>query len=104
MGNITITSNQIALVIQIIGVAVVLIPQIHFLWSLKKKYKTLKKGCLEVAAMRWYLGGEIVNMTNEEIDKLFPKFPLAQYIHSDLRISLVGLVITLAGLVIELLL
>jgi len=101
MGNITITSNQIALVIQIIGVAVVLIPQIHFLWSLRKKYKSLKRGCLAVTATRETHDPN--KLTDEEVHEVFPKLPLAEWIYSDLKISLIGLGITLAGLVLELL-
>jgi hypothetical protein len=102
MANITITSTQIGLIIQVIGVAVILIPQIHFLWNLRKKYNGLKRGCLEVAAARFSSDGEPKVMTNEEVDKLFPKFPLAEWIYSDLKISLFGLAITLAGLLVEL--
>jgi len=98
-----ITFEKIGLYLQILGIIVILIPQIHFFGKLWKKWKNLKKGCLDVAATRWGISDEeLAEMTKEEINDKFKKFPLAGWLYDDIKISLFGLSITLFGLFVEL--
>lgn len=99
-----ITFEQIGLTLQILGVVLILGAQILFLWKLRKKWKDLKIGFLDVIATRLMPSDEeLRSMSESERKRTFEKFPLALWLRSNFAESIIGLLLTLVGLLVELL-
>lgn len=89
--------------LQVLGVAIVLVSQAFFIWKARKKYGSLGTAFLEIQAMRFYMDDEDVKKTVEDKQKLkeaLKKFPHAELLYDNFKYSLIGLIITLVGLVI----
>lgn len=100
----TITYEIIGELLQALGVAIVLVSQAFFVWKTRKKYESLGTAFLEIQAMRFYMNDEDVKKTVKDKQKLkeaFEKFPHAKLLYDDFKYSVIGLIITLVGLIIE---
>lgn len=92
-------------VLQIIGVVVVLVSQIFFILRVRKKYGRLGTAFLEIQATRQYMNDEKVKKTAKDKQKLkeaLKLFPHAELLYDNFKYSLIGLIITLVGLIIAL--
>lgn len=100
----SITYDLIGTLLQALGVVVVLGSQAVFIWKTRKKYGSLGTAFLEIQAMRCYMNDEQVKETVKNKRKLkeaLEKFPHAKLLYDDFKYTVFGLVITLAGLIIE---
>lgn len=98
-----ITYEIIGEFVQILGIAIVLITQAFFIWKARKKYGSLGTAFLEIQAMRFYMNDEDVKKTVKDKKKLkeaLKKFPHAGLLYHDFKYSVIGLIITLMGLII----
>jgi len=89
--------------IQALGIAIVLVSQAFFVWKARKKYGSLGTAFLEIQAMRWYMNPEDVEKTSKDKQKLkeaLKGFPHAELLYHDFKYSVIGLIITLVGLII----
>ena len=99
-----ITFEQIGLFLQILGVIVVLGAQIHFLLKLWKKWRNLKIGFYNMTASRFVTSNEeLMKMTKEDQDEVFKDSPMTMWLRSNFFESILGLSLTVAGLLVELL-
>ena len=99
-----ITYEIIGTFLQILGVVVILASQAVFVWKTRKKYGSLGTAFLEIQAMRCYMNDEQVKETVKDKQKLkeaLEKFPHAKLLYDDFKYSVIGLVITLVGLIVE---
>lgn len=94
---------DIGLLFQILGVLIVLISQVRFVYKSRKKSGSLKKAFFwMVSAMRVRDERKIRERSEEELKKKFPEWwTLAEYLHENIRDTAVGLMLTLVGLVFE---
>lgn len=100
----TITYEIIGELLQAFGVAIVLVTQAFFVWKARKKYGNLGTTFLEIQAMRVYMNDEDVKETVKDKQKLkeaLKKFPHAKLLYDNFRYSVIGLIITLVGLIIS---
>jgi len=89
--------------LQVLGVSVVLISQVIFYSRARRKYGSLEKAFLDMAFARFGAEDETLKESNKEKTKrLLEKFPLAQLLWNDFRASVIGLTLTMIGLIIEL--
>lgn len=89
--------------IQTLGIVIVLISQAFFVWKARKKYGSLGMAFLEIQAMRWYMNPEDAEKTSKDKQKLkeaLKNFPHAELLYDNFRYSVIGLIITLIGLII----
>ena len=92
--------------IQALGIAIVLVSQAFFVWKARKEYGSLGTAFLEIQATKFYMNKEEVKETVKDKQKLkeaFQKFPHAELLYNDFKYSVIGLVITLIGLIIAML-
>lgn len=98
-----VTYETIGEFLQAVGVAIVLVSQAFFLWKAYKKYGSLGTAFLEIQAARCYMNDEDVEKTVKDKQKLkeaLQNFPHASWLYDDFRYSVVGLILTLVGLII----
>ena len=101
-----ITYEIIGQLLQVLGLVIVLGSQAFFAWRAHKEYGSLGTAFLEIQAMRSYMNEEQVKETVKDKQKLqeaLEKFPHAKLLYDDFKYSVIGLVITLVGLVISIL-
>lgn len=94
---------DVGLLLQILGVLIVLISQVWFVYKSRKEAGSLKKAFFwMVSAMRVMDGRIIREWSEEELKKKFPEWwTLAEYLHENIRDTAIGLMLTLIGLVFE---
>jgi hypothetical protein len=99
-----ITYEIIGTLLQALGVVMVLGSQAFFVRRARKKHGSLGTAFLEIQAMRVYMNPEKVKETvrnKQKLKEAFEKFPHAKLLYDDFKYTVIGLVITLVGLIIE---
>jgi hypothetical protein len=101
--------------LQIIGVMIVLLSQVLFGYRAWRKCGSMKKTFFAMISVGRVVGEELLTkgkyddeklkkQTDDHLKKTFPEwYTLAEYLSSDIWITVVGLVVTLVGLAIALL-
>lgn len=98
-----ITYELIGEIFQATGVLIILITQAFFVRKARKKYGSIGTAFLEIQAAR-LISDEYVKKTAKDKQKLkeaLKLFPHAKLLYDDFKYSLIGLIITLAGLIIS---
>lgn len=87
---------------QIFGVLIVLLSQVWFGYKAWRKYGCLEKAFFEFLSVTRVRDKDTIKNSKEELKKTFPEwFTLAEYLSNDLRITGIGLVVTLIGLILS---
>lgn len=99
-----ITFEAFGEILQIIGVAVVLCSQARFWLRAREKCGSLEKAFFEmISTTRVRDDRKVTERSEKELEKKFPEWwALSTYLSEDIRTTIVGLVVTLIGLVIAL--
>jgi hypothetical protein len=102
--------NTISIAFQILGIIVVIVSQIVFVYKAKKKYGSVKKAFLSLNIFPEVIvtdgtepSEEIKNMKKDEVENKIKKFPLAKMLLDDFKISFVGVILTLIGIIVGIL-
>ena len=95
--------QNIDIFLQTLGVVIVLLSQVHFIWKGYRKWGSLKKFLLDLTCPRLGHGKEkLKKLSKEELNKEFRKFYLANWLYDDIIYSMIGLALTFLGLLISL--
>lgn len=109
-----ITYEIIGEVLQIFGVAIVLLSQVLFGYKAWRKCGSMKKTFFAMISVARLKGEELLTKEKDDYEKLkkqsdeylkktFPEwYTLADYLSKDIWITAIGLVVTLIGLIIAL--
>ena len=100
-----LTFDLIGEILQVIGVVVVLGSQLVFVVKARRKYKNLQTAFLDITAARYCFTDEEfkeLSKNKEKLRQAFGEFPHAKILYEDFIVSIFGLIITLAGLIIAL--
>jgi hypothetical protein len=91
----------IGLVLQIVGIAIVLISQAIFILRAWKRYSSLKKAFLSLSfPIVGMEEEEIERLSKTELEEIFKEAQLAMFLYDDFKISVIGLVFTLIGTIV----
>ena len=99
-----ITCELIGIILQTLGVGIVLGSQVVFVWKARKRYGNLGTAFLEIQSTRVYMNNEKVKETVKDKQKLkeaLEKFPHAKLLYDDFKITVIGLVVTIVGLILS---
>lgn len=92
----------IGLILQILGIVIVLVSQALLVYRSHKKWGSLKKTFINWNIARLGMKDEeLRRMSQVELRELIKKFPLADFLYDDFIVSVFGLIITLFGLLCE---
>jgi hypothetical protein len=99
---ISISFEQIGLLLEIIGVLIVLVSNAFFWYKARKFGGMIRKFMKAIGPVR--IGaGETEGLSDGYLKKTFPElWDFAYYLSGDILITTGGLVVTLAGLILEL--
>ena len=105
MCTVSAILNAFSVALQAGGVIVILIAQGIFYFKARKEYgpiSAISKAFIDMAGARAAAGTEeLRKMGSDEVRKLLEKFTLARFVLEDIQVSVVGLTLTLIGLIIE---
>jgi len=96
-------NQNIDIFLQTLGVTIVLLSQVHFIWKGYRKWGSLKKFLLDLTCPQLGHGEEkLKKLSKEELNKDFKRFYLANWLYDDIIYSMIGLALTFLGLLISL--
>lgn len=89
------------LFLQAIGVIVILGSQLVFWYKVRKKYKKVKMAFLDFSIPRYGMSEEnFKKISEDEIKEGYRKIPLAGWLYWNYRISVIGSLFILIGLIL----
>jgi hypothetical protein len=98
-----ISFEQVGLFLQIIGVLIVLLSQAWFGYRTWRRFRGLRRTFMGWIGPVRMGAGETEGKSDEYLKKTFPElWAFASYLREDLWTTVIGLVITLIGLICEL--
>ena len=96
-----IGTTQAGLFLQLVGVIIILAAQAVFIFRARRRYRRVKGAFLDMVLSRVGPDKEVWNMTEAEVNDSIKLHPLAGFLWDDFWVSLLGLVLTFLGLVVE---
>ena len=90
-------AKTVPLILQVFGVLILLYYNALFLRRSRKEYGGLKKSFVDIAAARASMSDE--ELRKADADVALRTFPLAQFLYRTYRNSMVGVAITLIGVI-----
>ena len=94
----------IGLFLEIMGLVIVLFSQALFLYRSKKKWGSLPKAFLDLTALRLgYDDKKLQRLSPTEAREALRKlFPFAEFLYQDFRVTVLGLAVSIFGLLLQL--
>ena len=89
------------LVLEGLGIIIILVSQVVFWLRVRKKWGSLEKAFLDLTAPRWGFEKSVLVMSKTEVKKVFKLFPLAKFLYDDFKYTVVGLVVSLSGILLQ---
>jgi len=92
----------LGLVLEALGLVIIFGSQIAFWLRVRKEWRSLHKGFLALTTPRkeWeYAAARL--MTENEVKTFFKSFPLAKFLYDDFVITVVGLAVSLSGILLQ---
>jgi hypothetical protein len=99
MGDSILVIKLVGYAFQLVGVLVLLTSNTFFYRKAKKQYGSVKKAFVSYMGVRFGYGDD--ELKKADADEALKKFPLAELLFKNYRNNVIGVIVTMSGVVIS---